>query len=495
LRVRPIAEVSQSSAVGDTKLRTLIFVPTYNERDNAEKMANALSELPVDADLLFMDDGSPDGTGEILDAVARRNPRLSVVHRQGKLGIGSAHLEGIRWAYNRGYERLVTLDCDFTHSPDDVPRLIEKSVGYCAATGSRYLESDSLPGWNLLRRSLTSFGHLLTKHLLGIAFDATGALRAYDLRRIPRELFEQVQARGYGFFFESMFLLVRNGFSINEFPIVLPARTYGTSKMTPRDAVRSGSQLLALWVTSTVRSSRFRVRSPDPETDPSLTDPQKWDSYWDQKVAASTMAYDAIAATYRKGIIKPELERAIFSTFPDGSHLLHAGCGSGQVDAALHSRLHITAVDISASAIKLYRSNNPAAFGVRHSSILDLPYAEETFDGAYNLGVLEHFTRDEILAILAELNRVVKRGGKLVLFWPHAKATSVAVLGAVHWMLSNVAGSSTQLHPAEVSLLQSKAWVEELLRSAGFALKEYSFGPRDFFVQAVVVAEKTEHRA
>jgi Methylase involved in ubiquinone/menaquinone biosynthesis len=453
-------------------------------------MAKALLALPVDADVLFMDDASPDGTGDIIDEVARSNPRFHAIHRTGKLGIGSAHVDGIRWAYDHAYDRLVTLDCDFTHSPEDVPRLIEKSVGYCAATGSRYLQSGSLPGWNILRRSLTSFGHVLTRHLLGIAFDATGALRAYDLRRIPRELFEQVQARGYGFFFESMFLLVRNGFSINEFPIVLPARTYGTSKMTPRDAIRSGSQLLALWGKSVLKPSRFRVRARAPEIDPTLTDPQQWDSYWGQKAAASTVVYDAIAATYRKGVIRPQLERAVTSTFSNGAHLLHAGCGSGQVDAALHSRFQITAVDISASAVKLYRSNNPAAFSLRHASIFELPYADGSFDGAYNLGVLEHFTRDEILEILAELNRVLKRGGKLVLFWPHAKATSVAVLGAAHWVLSNVASSSTQLHPPEISLLQSKAWVEELLDSSGFTLLSYSFGPRDLFVQAIVIAEK-----
>ncbi|MBA3405826.1 MAG: glycosyltransferase, partial [Gemmatimonadaceae bacterium] len=209
------------------QLKTLIFVPTYNERDNVENMVRQLAALGLDADLLFMDDNSPDGSGGILDRLAEEPLRLEVIHRTGKLGIGSAHIDGIRWAYDHGYDRLITLDCDFTHTPADVARVMQLCDGNDLVAGSRYLLEDSLPGWNLMRKSLTGLGHLMTKRLLGIQFDATGALRGYDLRRIPRELFDLVKARGYAFFFESMFLLVRNGFSVREFPIVLPARTYG----------------------------------------------------------------------------------------------------------------------------------------------------------------------------------------------------------------------------------------------------------------------------
>lgn len=472
--------------------RTLIFVPTYNESGNVARMAHALTSLPLDTDILFMDDASPDGTGEILDSLAVNHARLFVVHRAGKMGVGSAHIDGLRWAYEHAYERLITLDCDFTHSPADVLRLAESSEGYDVATGSRYMEADSLPGWNILRRSLTGFGHLLTKHLLGIDVDATGALRVYDLTRIPRELFEKVSARGYGFFFESMFLLVRNGFSVREIPIVLPARTYGTSKMTLRETMRSGTQLLSLWKKNLSRPSQFRLRGAEAGIDPSLVDPQGWDSYWDKKAAPSTRAYDVVATTYRQAVIRRQLERSILSNFAGGSHLLHAGCGSGQVDERLHDHVRITAVDISPSAIRLYQANNPSAFSVRHASILDLPFPSGSFDGAYNLGVLEHFTPDEITTALRQLNRILRTGGKVVVFWPHARATSVAVLKAAHWLLNDVAGSKTQLHPPEISLLQSKSWAESFFTNAGFNLVSYAFGPRDFFVQAVIVAEKME---
>src|SRR4029079_8552330 len=105
--------------------KRLIFVPTYNEKENAERMARALAELPVDADLLFVDDNSPDGTGQALEELRGELPHLSVMHRSGKLGVGSAHLDAIAYAYESGYDELITLDCDFTHSPSDVLRIIK----------------------------------------------------------------------------------------------------------------------------------------------------------------------------------------------------------------------------------------------------------------------------------------------------------------------------------------------------------------------------------
>lgn len=459
-------------------------------------MAGQLLALGLDADLLFMDDGSPDGTGEILDRLAAEHPRLTVIHRAGKLGIGSAHLDGIRWAYDHGYDRLITMDCDFTHKPAEVLRLIEYSDGYDVTVGSRYLKENSLPGWNPLRKSLTGLGHFLTKNVLGVAVDATGALRAYDLRRIPRELFDLVTARGYAFFFESMFILVRSGFSVNEFPIALPARTYGHSKMSLRETMRSGRHLLWLRGASIAKPRRFRlsgdqVNQARATIDPALVDPQGWDAYWDNHDQPTSAVYGAIAELYRLSVIKPQLERAVFRNFPAGAHLLHAGCGSGQVDMALQGRMRITAVDISPSALRVYARNNPAAFDVRHADILDLPFPPSSFDGIYNLGVLEHFTQHEIRRILAEFHRVLKPGGKMVIFWPHARATSVAVLKGAHWLLNDVAKRPIKLHPAEVSLLRGRDWVEPIVREADFKLLDYSFGPRDFFVQAIVVAQKT----
>jgi dolichol-phosphate mannosyltransferase len=222
-------------------------------------------------DILFLDDNSPDGTGQILDEMAKSDPLLFVMHRPGKQGIGSAHKAGIAWAYEQKYQRLITLDCDFTHMPADIPRMLEHADSHDVVVGSRYMLPGSLPGWNLMRRFLTNFGHFLTLNLLGIPQDATGALRVYDLQSIPPQLFEHVTSSGYSFFFESMFLLVRNGFSIKEIPISLPARTYGHSKMSNVEAGRSGLRVLRLWVALMMKPNQFRLSRPGPADGPAPT--------------------------------------------------------------------------------------------------------------------------------------------------------------------------------------------------------------------------------
>jgi dolichol-phosphate mannosyltransferase len=469
--------------------RILIFIPTYNERENVRRMAEEVRALGLDADLLFMDDNSPDGTGAVLDELAAQDPRVGVVHRSAKSGIGSAHLDGIALAYDKGYDRLVTLDCDFTHSPSLIPEFLNRSDDADLVIGSRYLEQGSLPGWSLMRKSLTTLGHLLTQALLGISEDATGAFRVYNLRTIPRELFGLVRSRGYAFFFESLLIVQRNGYRIAQVPITLPARTYGSSKMSMIEVRRSVSTLVTLFLQDQTDPRRFKLSRPR-GLEPGLVDPQNWNEYWNKKSGNSTAAYDLVATVYRDAIIRRRLESAIRREFEAGAKLLHAGCGSGQVDARLHQHASITAVDISSAALDLYRSYNPHAEEVRHASILDLPFAEATFDGAYNLGVVEHFKREELTRAFSELHRVIKPKGKLVVFWPHARATSVMFLNTAHWLLNDVLQKEVQLHPPEYSLLHSKREAAELLASGGFELTSYDFGPRDMFVQAVVVGTR-----
>ncbi len=470
--------------------KTLIFIPTYNESANVGPMCEQILALGLDADLLFMDDASPDGTGDLLDALAAQHPRVRVVHRAGKSGIGSAHFAGIALAYEEGYDRLVTLDCDFTHSPALIPAFLARGEAADVVVGSRYMEKDSLPGWSLVRRSLTSVGHILTKNMLGISQDATGAFRVYNLRAIPRAIFDLVQSKGYAFFFESLLVLQRNGHAIAEIPISLPARTYGSSKMSVREIQRSVTTLLSLFVADQTNPGRFRTPKSPIGLDPKLIDPQNWNEYWDQKSAKSTAAYDAVATVYRNLVIRRRLEATLKREFPSGARLLHAGCGSGQVDMNLHQHAKITAVDISASALGLYQAHNPQADAVKHASIFDLPFPDQTFDGAYNLGVVEHFHPDELARALTEVRRVLRPQGKLVVFWPHAHATSVMLLNAMHWVLNDVLHKDIRLHPPEFSLIHSRQEASDLLASGGFDVTSYDFGAKDFFVQSVVVATR-----
>jgi dolichol-phosphate mannosyltransferase len=255
-------------------LKTLIFIPTFNERENAPAMLREIDQLGLDSDILFIDDGSPDGTGMVLDELRLEYPRLAVRHRAGKLGIGSAHQEAIQWASDQGYAVLVTLDCDFTHSPSDIPYLIEATNEADVAIGSRWLAKDSLPGWNVFRRGMTRLGHLLTRSLLRLPHDATGAFRVYRLDRVEREVFSLIKSQGYAFFFESLFVLRACGATIAEIPIILPARTYGSSKMTTRSAWHSLQVLFLLSLTNFCHPERFRLSVREIAIDDSLSKPQ-----------------------------------------------------------------------------------------------------------------------------------------------------------------------------------------------------------------------------
>lgn len=469
--------------------RILVFIPTYNERGNVERMARILVALDPRPDIVFLDDNSPDGTGAELDLLAAELPGIRVIHRSGKQGIGSAHQVGVAYAYDNGYDRLVTMDCDFTHDPADIPRMLAALDGYDMSVGSRYMEVGSLPGWNLMRRSLTIFGHFLTKRLLGLPHDASGAFRAYDLARIPRACFNLVTSKSYSFFFESLFVLVQNGVSIREIPIVLPARTYGHSKLTFQEAMRGGTYLMRLWIEQLAHPERFRLgRAPDVVLKGAA--PAEWDDYWKSKRSAGALLYELAAAVYRRAFIRPNLERVLATTFSWGDRLLHAGCGSGQADVNLHERFQITAVDISPQALGLYGRNNPGAKRIEQADLFRLPFADNSFDGAFNLGVMEHFTPEQIRLLLLELARVVRPGGKVAFFWPHVRGTSVAVMRVAHAVLRAVARREVRLHPEEITLMAGPDMANNLLESGGFTLENYAFGPRDLFIQAVVTGRK-----
>lgn len=241
----------------ETPPRILVFIPTYNEADNVAALYQQLRNLGLPFDYLFVDDGSPDGTGDIVDTLAGADPSVHVIHRPGKLGIGSAHRAGIAWAYAGGYDLLVTMDCDFTHSPDYIRHFLEYAAHYDVVIGSRFLRDDSLPGWNLLRRTLTYGGHFMTRLVLGTPLDSTGAFRLYRLDKIPREIFDLASSQGYAFLFQSLYLLWRNGAAVKEVPVRLPARTQGHSKMRIRDALHSARTLFEMFARRLARRDRL----------------------------------------------------------------------------------------------------------------------------------------------------------------------------------------------------------------------------------------------
>ena len=218
------------------------------------------------------------------------------------------------------------------------------------------------------------------------------------------------------------------------------------------DALSSAGRIVKLYFATILNPEQFCVPEPYTQLNPHLVDPLNWDEYWEKKKRATSVVYDIIAAIYRNLIIKPQLNRFIRKHFAKGSQLLHAGCGSGQVDSQIQREMLITEADISAAALTMCRRHNHWVHQVIQTDIMDLPFPDGSFDGAYNLGVMEHFTEEEIRKVLLQLHRVIKPHGKMVIFWPHARATSVLVLNWVHWVLNHILRQNVRLHPAEISL-------------------------------------------
>jgi|SRR3989344_6528395 len=216
---------------------------------------------------------------------------------------------------------------------------------------------------------------------------------------------------------------------------------------------------------------------------------QDWDIYWKNKKTSKKSSYDFIASFYRKHIIINILNYFIKKHFKKGDEVLHAGCGSGEVDFELVNYLNVTALDISTNALEIYKKIHPNSI-IIHGSIFNLPFNKDTFDGIYNLGVMEHFTETEINEILKEFHRVLKKDGKIALFWPPVFGLTVNFLDTIHFILNKILRKNIKLHPEEISRIKSMEHAKAILNKSGFELIEYYFGIKDAFTQAVIIARK-----
>ena len=216
--------------------RTLVVIPTYNEKDNLEPILRAVHAY-LDTDVLVVDDGSPDGTGAIADRLAAQDPRIHVLHRQGKQGLGTAYLAGFAFALERGYERVCEMDADFSHAPWDLPRLVHASTDAELVIGSRYVRGGCTVGWDVRRRLLSRGANLYARTVLASGIrDNTAGFRCFHTAALRRLDLAAVSAQGYAFQIEMAFRMVRAGFRVREIPIHFVDRRVGTSKMDAKVA-------------------------------------------------------------------------------------------------------------------------------------------------------------------------------------------------------------------------------------------------------------------
>jgi dolichol-phosphate mannosyltransferase len=211
-------------------VKAVVCLPTYNERENLERMVRALDAY----DVLVIDDGSPDGTGEIADRLAAELPNVSVLHRARKEGLGPAYLAGFRHALANGAELVLEMDCDFSHDPADVGRLVaEARNGADLVLGSRYVRGGSVANWGVARRIVSAGGSLYARLLLGVPVrDLTGGFKCYRRRVLESIDLDAISSKGYAFQIETTYRALRKGFRVVEVPIAFTDRTEGASKMS-----------------------------------------------------------------------------------------------------------------------------------------------------------------------------------------------------------------------------------------------------------------------
>jgi dolichol-phosphate mannosyltransferase len=216
---------------------TWLILPTYNEADNLEQMVQAvlprLAEGGGEPRILIVDDASPDGTGAIADRLAAENPEVSVLHRSRKDGLGRAYLAGFQAALDGGAELILQMDCDFSHDPADVPRLIAASGSADVALGSRYVPGGGVENWALRRRIQSRGGCAYARLILGVPVrDLTGGFKCWRRGALEALDFDGVDAHGYGFQIEMTYRAIKAGLTVTEVPIVFRERREGQSKMT-----------------------------------------------------------------------------------------------------------------------------------------------------------------------------------------------------------------------------------------------------------------------
>ncbi|GDX87241.1 dolichyl-phosphate beta-D-mannosyltransferase [Gemmatimonadota bacterium] len=224
--------------------KALVIVPTYNEKENVRNIISAVLGCESRADVLIVDDNSPDGTGDIVAALEAEDPRVHLMRRPGKMGLGTAYRDGFRWALARDYEYILEMDADFSHDPAHIPKFIAAAQDADFVLGSRYLDGNvTVMNWPMSRLMLSYFANVYARIVTGLTlWDATGGFKCFHRRVLEAIDLDDVRSNGYAFQIEMSFRAFRKGFKGKEIPIVFSDRAHGTSKMN-RGIVRE-----AIWM-------------------------------------------------------------------------------------------------------------------------------------------------------------------------------------------------------------------------------------------------------
>ena len=213
--------------------KPLVVTPTYNEADNIEKFIEKVLAQRPDIEMLVVDDNSPDKTGDIVDQLKSENPRIHVLHRPVKMGLGTAYVEGFKFALANGFSHVFEMDADFSHNPEEIPRMLEKAKSYDLVIGSRYYRGVRVINWPIRRLVLSYAANVYTRVITGMPLkDATGGFKCFRREVLEAIDLSSVTSNGYAFQIEMNFKAFTKGFKLIEHPIIFADRTSGASKMS-----------------------------------------------------------------------------------------------------------------------------------------------------------------------------------------------------------------------------------------------------------------------
>lgn len=219
-------------------MKTLVVIPTYDEKDNVAAMAEALFAVDESLEILFVDDNSPDGTGDVIEGLIKNDSRIHCLHREKKEGLAKAYLAGFKRAIELGADRIVQMDCDFSHDPKDVPRLVTEDADL--VIGSRYVKGGATPGWPFKRRLISRMGGIFIRTVTGMPLkDPTGGFKCWKVSALKAMEYDTIESAGYSFQLEMNHRAWKTGLEIREIPIIFTDRVKGYSKISAGIAVES----------------------------------------------------------------------------------------------------------------------------------------------------------------------------------------------------------------------------------------------------------------
>ncbi|VTS05752.1 polyprenol monophosphomannose synthase [Tuwongella immobilis] len=249
--------------------RLLVALATYNERDNLQRLIEEIQQQVPTADVLVIDDNSPDGTGQLADAMRAKDSRIQVIHRPGKLGLGTALIAAMRHAMEHQYDYIQIMDADFSHPPRYLPGILAGMKQFDVMIGSRYVAGGGTENWPWMRRFISQSVNRMVRTLMRMPVrDASGAFRCYRIAKVREINFDRIRSRGYSFQQEVLFRCYQVGCKLGEYPIIFENRRAGASKVNFKEALRSISMLLFIGIRNVIGLEKPKDAKLPPQSDP-----------------------------------------------------------------------------------------------------------------------------------------------------------------------------------------------------------------------------------